>query len=226
MNNDHYETTEASSPEETPEESLLDRILTAIRIMTSVGAAGVIIIGVVMAVQLFSFFRGIIEEPTPTIAAWQQAMEDGRARNIPLVAGDEAPTKKTGAEPPTDTPSPAATKDAEPIAPKAVGADAVAPKSTVTVDAAPIVPEAVEKTASGGVGTSPAKDSWKSDDTMPHFVAFADRVMERLELGDFSWLVGVGFLTAFCWLLVKIPAMLITLGTRLLLGLLNERANS
>lgn len=61
----------------------------------------------------------------------------------------------------------------------------------------------------------------RADNDAAAFIAFADRTMDRLELGEYSWLIGVGCLAIFCWLLVKIPVMLITLGTQLLLGLVN-----
>lgn len=62
-------------------------------------------------------------------------------------------------------------------------------------------------------------------DDEPPLVDVATLLLDRLEVGEFSWLIGVGFLVIFCWLLLKIPVMLITTGTRLLLGLVNVSAD-
>lgn len=69
--------------EEIPVQGMLDSFLVAVRVISSIGAVAAITIGIVLAIQLFGFFRLLIEEPATTIAAWQLAMDRGRPGGRP-----------------------------------------------------------------------------------------------------------------------------------------------
>ena len=180
---------DTGNQEEIPGQSLLDSFLVAIRVIACGGALLAIIYGVILAIQLFGLFRGIVENPAEIIASWQQAVEQ--------------------AQPEIADPTPAAT--AETSAPT-VGETADAGDGTTPAIAAS---EAVTP-------TPPIAKATPQEDT-PDFIRFADHVLNRLEMGQYSWLIALGVLVVFCWLLVKIPGMLITLGTQLLLGLVNVK---
>jgi hypothetical protein len=198
---------ENSGPEKVAELSVLDSILVAVRVIGSVGAGAVIVIGVVLAIQLFSLIQEIIKAPEPILQGWQQAMahevkemhlDDGQgaARMV-----EEAPAKNSDV-----------TDDSEPDAPAVVD----------TTNE--------EEQLEDGKADSPnesAEDERRRkrptivDEEIPAYIGIVDRILEQLENGEFGWLAGMAMLALFCWFLVKIPTMLITLGSRLLLGLVN-----
>lgn len=185
--------------EETHQElGLLDSILVSIRVISSIGAVVAITLGIVLAVQLFSFFRGLIDAPETVIASWQQAIDSGRP-TVSVAAPDINRPEDAGS-PVTESPAPLG--------------DAVTPDALMASTSPP---------ASEAVDQRPVSPATTAED-LPPYVALADRIMERLEVGEFSWLIGVGVLVCFCWLLLKIPVLLITAGTRLLLGLVNVSA--
>ena len=197
----------------------LDSMLMAVRVVASVGAVIAIGIGVVMAIQLFGFIRGIIDNPETHIAQWQLAMDQSRMAGTPLPVED-APVESSGeaqnATPAASVPATAAEAEDASSAP-------VPPAESVGDSTGSAVPN----TASSGIADEApgravsAKAPLGPDPDVPAYIALADRVMDRLEGGQYSWLIGVGVLVVFCWLLVKVPVMLITLGTRLLVGLVN-----
>jgi len=181
---------DSGNQEEIPGQSLLDSFLVSIRVIACGGALLAIIYGVILAIQLFGLFRGIVENPAEIIASWQQAVAHAQPE-IPVAvptAGEEVPVPEVNE----------ATDAVEGTTPSIDPSEAVAPAPPV------------------------AKASPQVDDR-PDFIQFADHVLNRLELGQYSWLIALGILVTFCWLLVKIPGMLIMLGTQLLLGLVNVK---
>ncbi len=181
---------DSGNQEEIPGQSLLDSFLVSIRVIACGGALLAIIYGVILAIQLFGLFRGIVENPADIIASWQQAVAHAQPE-IPVAvptAGEEVPVPEVNE----------ATDAVEGTTPSIDPSEAVAPAPPV------------------------AKASPQMDDR-PDFIQFADHVLNRLELGQYSWLIALGILVTFCWLLVKIPGMLIMLGTQLLLGLVNVK---
>ncbi len=181
---------DSGNQEEIPGQSLLDSFLVSIRVIACGGALLAIIYGVILAIQLFGLFRGIVENPAEIIASWQQAVAHAQPE-IPVsvpTAGEEVPVPEVNE----------VTDAVEGTTPSIDPSEAVAPAPPV------------------------AKASPQVDDR-PDFIQFADHVLNRLELGQYSWLIALGILVTFCWLLVKIPGMLIMLGTQLLLGLVNVK---
>lgn len=182
----------AENTEKIPGQSVLDSFLVSIRVIACGGAVLAIIYGVVLAIQLFGLFRGIVENPAETIASWQQAVAQAQPE-IAETLPDTAVDTPVPSPPETVEPAEAATPSIEP-------SEAIAP--------APAVAKATPQV-----------------DDRPDFIQLADHVLNRLELGQYSWLIALGILVVFCWLLVKIPGMLITLGTQLLLGLVNVKTD-
>ncbi len=182
--------TDSGNQEEMPGQSMLDSVLVSIRVIACGGALLAIIYGVILAIQLFGLFRGIVENPAETIASWQQAVAQAQpeiTETLPATV--------------VDTPVPTAPDSSEGVeetTPAIDPSEAIAPTPPVT------------------------KATPRVDDS-PDFIQFADHVLNRLEMGQYSWLIALGILVIFCWLLVKIPGMLITLGTQLLLGLVNVK---
>ena len=194
------ESENATAVENMPGQGLLDSFLVAIRVVGSIGAVCAIVLGVVFAIQLFSFFRGIIDDPSTTIASWQIAMDQQRPRDVQAHVPDAG-------VPPTVQPMVAP----EPGDQQRVVDEGAVPRP-VDIDEPQEVPESTRMAVPVSV------------EEVPPMIILAERIMDRLETGSYSWLIGVGVLVVFCWLLLKIPIMLITLGTRLLLGLVNVSA--
>lgn len=180
----------SENQEEIPGQSLLDSFLVSMRVIACGGALLAIVYGVILAIQLFGLFRGIVEDPAEIIASWQQAVAHAQpeASVSAPTAGEEVPAPATEE----------AIDDVEGRTPSIDPSEAVAP-------------------------TPPVAKASPQVDNRPEFIQFADHVLNRLELGQYSWLIALGILVIFCWLLVKIPGMLIMLGTQLLLGLVNVK---
>lgn len=71
------------SEAEISEVGIFDGILVGIRIISSVGAVCAISYGVVLAVQLFTLFHGIVQDPDSVVVAWQDVMAKERIANAP-----------------------------------------------------------------------------------------------------------------------------------------------
>lgn len=165
--------------------------------------------GGLLAWNFFYFVTDIIREPGQTVQRWQTAM-------APLAQQDlfapVAPVFKTTPEPlssvPPTTPAPetASSPNTTPAAPTEAPTEATVP---------PVAPEAVP------IDAAPLPTYPQENQDTALWLNFANSVLDRFQAGHFSWLLGMGFLALFCWVLGKIPGVMITAGARVLVDLLN-----
>lgn len=173
------------------------RVIAIVCALLFVGAGGV------LAWNFFYFVQDIVLHPDAVVGKWQTALAPAQqALFAPDVPGvPPAPTLEATADPAT-VPVPTA-----PVV-------AVLPTDPAAAEV-PVVPEPAP------VDTVPIAFTPSEDDDTKLFLDFANSVLNRFELGHFSWLVGMCFLAVFCWVLGKIPGVMISAGAKVLVELLN-----
>jgi hypothetical protein len=155
--------------------------------------------GGTLAWHFFFFVKDIVQEPGPVVEQWQTAMAPKQQERFVPETPPVSPTPAV----PVVQPAPAS-----PEAP-AVPVDP-APPEAVTV---PVVPEPIDE--------APVPFTPTHNDDAELFLNFASSVLDRFEAGHFSWLVGMCFLAVFCWILGKVPGVMISVGAKVLVELLN-----
>jgi len=178
-------------------------ILKMIRVFAILCAIAFTGAGGMLAWHFFFFVKDIVQEPGPVVEKWQTAMAPEQQE---LFAPEAPPVPLTPAVPAT------APEAAQPVP----APDAPAVPADLDVPADPAVPEAPDP-----------EDPLRRNFTPTHnddaelFVNFADSVFDRFEAGHFSWLVGMCFLAVFCGILGKVPGVMISVGAKVLIALLN-----
>jgi hypothetical protein len=167
--------------------------------------------GGMLAWEFFFFVKGIVQAPGPIVEQWQTAMAPDQEL-FGTTAAPFAPPTSAAVPAPVATPVPEA---AIPDNPTPVSA---APEVPVppNVPEVPTAPDAAP-TDEIPVPYPPARN----DDDAELFLNFASSVLDRFEAGHFSWLVGMCFLAVFCWILGKVPGVMISVGAKVLVELLN-----
>ena len=162
--------------------------------------------GGMLAWEFFFFVKGIVQAPGPIVEQWQTAM----APEQELFGATAAPVA-----PPAVVPAPATAP-----APEAANPDAPTPvPAAPEVPVPPNVPEATPATEP--VDEVPTPFNPADNDDAELFLNFASSVLDRFEAGHYSWLVGMCFLAVFCWILGKVPGVMISVGAKVLVELLN-----
>lgn len=168
--------------------------------------------GAVLAWNFYYFVTDIIKEPGQTVQKWQTAM-------APVIQQSPiAPLAPAFNTTPTPVPpSEGATTVSSPAEPPSADADATpAPVAPSEVNVAG-APEVLNVPDTGG-----QMMPGQPDPDTKLVLGFADSVLDRFQAGHFSWLLGMGFLAFFCWVLGKVPGVMLFAGTRVLLELLNS----
>lgn len=162
------------------------------------GLGGFVLAGAggVLAWNFFFFVKDIVENPDVVLVKWQSAVTPPQK----LFDEPEAP-----AIPPASSPEAPAASD--PAAPPAV---------------APPTDPAAAQTPATALEDIPVAHTPPENDDTEQFLNFADSVLDRFEKGEFSWLAAMFFLVVFCWILGKIPGVMISLGSGLVTALLNH----
>ncbi len=164
--------------------------------------------GGMLAWEFFFFVKDIVQAPGPIVEQWQTAMAPEQEL-FGAAASPFSPPAPTAAPVPAATPTPeAATPDAPTPAP-------AAPEVPVPLN----VPEATP--APAPVDEVPTQFHPDHNDDAELFLNFASSVLDRFEAGHYSWLVGMCFLAVFCWILGKVPGVMISVGAKVLVELLN-----
>lgn len=182
---------------EVPVFDIFGSILKMIRVFAILCALAFAGAGGMLAWHFFFFVKDIVQAPGVIVEQWQTAM-----------APDQQDLFAPEAAPVTTPPVPAAA--AAPDAPASPPAPAV--PATPEAPAAPEVPATTE---------APVHFAPTHDDDAELFLNFASSVLDRFEAGHFSWLVGMCFLAIFCWILGKVPGVMISVGAKVLVELLN-----
>lgn len=165
--------------------------------------------GGMLAWEFFFFVKGIVQAPGPIVEQWQTAM----APEQELFGATAAPVA-----PPAVVPAPAATL--APDAPEATSPDTPTPVPAAPEVPVPLnVPEATPEPKP--VDEDPTQFHPARNDDAELFLNFASSVLDRFDAGHYSWLVGMCFLAVFCWILGKVPGVMISVGAKVLVELLN-----
>ncbi len=184
---------------EGPALDLFGNLLKMIRVFAILCAIAFTGAGGMLAWQFFFFVKDIVQAPGLIVEQWQTAMAPAQQE---LFGPEAAPVTPPAA---AATPAPVA-----PATPPAPTADPAAP-------AAPAVPADAAPTGEIPIAYPAAQH----DDDAELFLNFASSVLDRFEAGHFSWLVGMCFLAVFCWILGKVPGVMISVGAKVLVELLN-----
>lgn len=152
--------------------------------------------GGMLAWHFFFFVKDIVQAPGAIVQQWQTAMAPMQHD----LFGPEA------------TPAPVA-PPVVPAAPETSGTPALPEVAAdPQVPEVPVVPVPDE---------APVHFTPTHNDDAELFLNFASSVLDRFEAGHFSWLAGMCFLAVFCWTLGKVPGVMISVGTKVLVELLN-----
>jgi len=192
---------------EGPALDLFGNLLKMIRVFAILCAIAFTGAGGMLAWQFFFFVKDIVQAPGLIVEQWQTAMAPAQQD---LFGPEAAPVT-----PPVATAPPAPDAPATPPAPVA---DPAAPASPVALNA-PEVPPAPDAAPTDEIPL--AYPAAQHDDDAELFLNFASSVLDRFEAGHFSWLVGMCFLAVFCWILGKVPGVMISVGAKVLVELLN-----
>lgn len=183
---------------EGPVFDIFGNVLKMIRVFAILCAIAFAGAGGMLAWHFFFFVKDIVQAPGAIVEQWQSAMAPKT---------QELFVPETPPAPPAPEATPAA-----PALPPAPAAVPVVPE----VPAVPAIPEVPEPIDEAPVHFTPTYD-----DDAELFVNFANSVMDRFEAGHFSWLAGMCFLAVFCWILGKVPGVMISVGAKVLVELLN-----
>lgn len=164
--------------------------------------------GGMLAWEFFFFVKGIVQAPGPIVEQWQTAMAPEQELFGAAAAPVASPTSAA-------VPAPAAAPAPEAASPDAPTPVPAAPEVPVPLN----VPEATP--APEGVDEVPAPSHPAHNDDAELFLNFASSVLDRFDAGHYSWLVGMCFLAVFCWILGKVPGVMISVGAKVLVELLN-----
>lgn len=195
-----------------------------------------------LAYDLFSFFKQIVEEPSGIVREWQAVVQaDGGgspAQSMPTapdesppappapvaeVIAPEAPVLPTVAVAPIEASETPATGDEAPAAPEGAlpGEEATVPAPEGVTPQSPAGPSQAD--LGGDVNEGRARGRiqrpFQPEQEENPWVGLAGQALEALEAGSFNWFAGLALLVAFCWILGKIPALIITTGLRVLVDL-------
>ena len=177
-------------------------VLKMIRVFAILCAIGFTGAGGVLAWHFFFFVKDIVQAPGAIVEQWQTAM----APNQQELFVPETPQVPATPAVPEVPPAPAtAEAPAVPVVP-------VVP-ATPEAATVPAVPDPIEEV--------PVQFTPTHNDDAELFLNFASSVLDRFEAGHFSWLVGMCFLAVFCWILGKVPGVMISVGAKVLVELLN-----
>lgn len=176
--------------------------------------------GAVLAWNFYYFVTNIIEEPGQTVQKWQVAM-------APVIQQSPiAPIAPAFTTTPTPVP-PTAEAMAEPTSPSVAPVSLTAGTPPVDTPATPAHASSTEVTDASEPEVLNVPDAagqvipGQPDPDTKLVLGFADSVLERFQAGHFSWLLGMCFLAVFCWILGKVPGVMISVGAKVLVELLN-----
>lgn len=166
--------------------------------------------GGVLAWSFFHFVKDIVQEPEQVVGKWQTAIAPAQQERF---APEAAPVPPTPAPPAAPTAPATSDTPTVPVVPEPI---AEAPL-TLAPDPAPAgeTDHHVHRSES----FSPAMSEDRNTELI---LNFANTVLDRFEAGHFSWLAGMCFLVIFCWILGKVPGVMISTGTSVLVALLKE----
>lgn len=181
------------------------RLFTILCALAFAGAGGM------LAWSFFHFVKDIVQEPGQVVGKWQAAMAPAQRERVAPAA---TPTTATPTLPPVATPVDVATPvETTPPAPPAAREAAV----TLAPDPAP-----ADETDHHAHTSGSFNPAMREDRDTELILNFANTVLDRFEAGHFSWLAGMCFLVIFCWILGKVPGVMISTGTSVLVALLKE----
>lgn len=209
---DPVEKAEADSYEEEAPPNLMASVFAALRLVSIMATMVFVIAGAVLAYDFFFFIRGIITEPEIIVRQWQDAV-------LPLPETPASP-ESTSAQPGAQPAGPERDAPPNPVAPAASGESALAPSpdSPVSPGQEPGTTSPASTNASNGMDRGAAPGPARPVQTDP-WLDLAEQALQMLETGQLNWLAGMAFLVLFCWLLVKVPVLMITTGSRIMVDL-------
>lgn len=203
-------------------------LLRAVAILAAISLVGA---GIFIAYDVYLFLRHIVEEPQGIVREWQVVVQADRAPSatpfepVPEAAAPPAATTLEAPEAP-DAPAPAEAGEPSPDAPAPAPQPEEVPDAAATTEP-PSEPDAIGEAADADAEDwreerglrRPALPAPRAPEPQVSWTALAERALDSLEAGDVNWLLGLALLVAFCWIIGKIPGMLVLAGTRLLVEL-------
>ncbi|MBX3180470.1 MAG: hypothetical protein KF886_24230 [Candidatus Hydrogenedentes bacterium] len=201
-------------------------VLRAAAILAAIALAGA---GLFIAYDVYLFLRHIVEEPQGIVREWQVVVQADRApaaapfEPIPEAAAPPAASMPEAPEAP-DAPAPAEVGEASPDAPAPASQPEEVPDAAATTEP-PSEPDAIGEAADAEDWREerglrrPGLPAPRAPEPQVSWIALAERALDSLEAGNVNWLLGLALLVAFCWIIGKIPGMLVLAGTRLLVEL-------
>jgi len=175
----------------------LEMLLDVLRIVSVIAAMVFIVVGAVLAYDFFYFVKEIVTQPEAIIRTWQDTV---------IVAHGAPPAVDSETIEPANAPL-TTVVTSEPVS-EASEISPETPENDPFAGAAP--PETISESTPRPVAVRPDHHPW---------LTFGERVLEHLETGDLGWIAGLALLVAFCWVMGKIPAIMLSTGTKVLVDL-------
>lgn len=184
---------------------MAEMALDILRIVSVIAAMVFVAAGAFLAYDFFYFVRDVITKPEAVVASWQ--------RTVVAFESPEPAGTPEGGVPMSAPPTPIVTPDPlpTPVLPEegAGGAES----------AAPVLPSSPTESDAGGVTSEPERRPLAATPVQDPWLTFGERVLNHLETGDLGWVAGMAFLVALCWIMGKIPAVMLSTGTKVLVDL-------